>query len=281
MKKWNLIVDIAKCENCHNCTLANKDEFVGNSFPGYAEEQPIHNSDWIKIERKVRGEGSMVEANYQPTMCNHCDNAPCMKAGADGSVKKRKDGIIIIDPVKAKGRRDLVDSCPYNAIWWNEKLEVPQIWIFDAHLLDQGWKEPRCAQSCPTRAFEAVKISDEEMKKRVTQDNLTVSQPELKTRPRVYYKNIQLMESEFLSGSVVSSTNDVSDCVGDAKVILCKGEEELATTTTDFFGDFKFDGLRPNSGQYTLKISHPKYGNALQQTELVESRYVEDILLEM
>jgi len=26
MKKWNLIVDVAKCTNCNCCTLANQDE---------------------------------------------------------------------------------------------------------------------------------------------------------------------------------------------------------------------------------------------------------------
>ena len=157
MDKWNLIVDVARCENCHNCTLAAKDEHVGNDFPGYAAPQTVHGEGWIKIQRKVRGATSMVDVAYLPTMCNHCDNAPCLRAGGDGAIHKRKDGIVIIDPEKAKGRRDLVDACPYGAIAWNEEAQLPQIWIFDAHLLDQGWKEPRCAQVCPTGAMEAFK----------------------------------------------------------------------------------------------------------------------------
>ena len=36
MKKWNLIIDVALCEGCHNCSLAAKDEHVGNDFPGYS-----------------------------------------------------------------------------------------------------------------------------------------------------------------------------------------------------------------------------------------------------
>ena len=40
MKKWNLIVDVEKCENCYNCFIATKDEHVGNDFPGYAAPQP-------------------------------------------------------------------------------------------------------------------------------------------------------------------------------------------------------------------------------------------------
>ena len=67
----------------------------------------------------------MIDVAYVPTMCNHCDNAPCVAKGG-GAVTKRDDGIVIIDPVKAKGRKDLVETCPYGHIWWNEELQVPQ-----------------------------------------------------------------------------------------------------------------------------------------------------------
>ena len=36
MSQWNLIIDVALCENCSNCVLAAKDELVGNTFPGYS-----------------------------------------------------------------------------------------------------------------------------------------------------------------------------------------------------------------------------------------------------
>ena len=123
MKKWNLIVDVENCTNCNVCTLAVQDEHVGNSFPGYAEEMPKHGHRWIEIMRKERGAGSATDVAYLPTMCQHCDDAPCMKAAPD-AVSKRPDGIVIIDPVKAKGRKDLVGSCPYGAIWWNEEKQV-------------------------------------------------------------------------------------------------------------------------------------------------------------
>ena len=42
MKKWNLIVDVAKCTNCNCCTLANQDEHVGNEFIGWLHFQPIY-----------------------------------------------------------------------------------------------------------------------------------------------------------------------------------------------------------------------------------------------
>jgi hypothetical protein len=84
MSKWNLIVDVPLCENCHNCTLAAKDEHVGNDFPGYAAPMPKRGHDWIRIERKVRGSAPMVDAVYLPKMCNHCDDAMRAQAQAEG-----------------------------------------------------------------------------------------------------------------------------------------------------------------------------------------------------
>ncbi|NIB43392.1 oxidoreductase [Pseudomaricurvus alkylphenolicus] len=280
MQKWNLIIDVAKCENCHNCTLSSKDEHEGNDFPGYAAAQPRHGAEWIKIKRRVRGEGTMVEANYQPTMCNHCDDAPCLAAGVDGAVRKRDDGIVIIDPDKAKGRKDLVETCPYNAIHWNEELQLPQVWIFDAHLLDQGWKAPRCQQSCPTKAIEAVKITDGQMNARVAREKLRVLRPEFEAKPRVYYKNLHLMDTEFLGGSVQCRINDQIECIEGAEVKLLRDNCELAKVMTDVFGDFKFDGLEPGSKDYTLKVSHPSYGSASVTADLPNSRYIDNILLE-
>ena len=111
MKKWNLIVDVAECTNCNLCTLAAMDEYVGNDFPGYSAPMPRHGHKWIDILQKERGQVPTIDIAYVPTMCNHCDNAPCVAKGG-GAVSKRDDGIVLIDPVKAKGRKDIVDVLP-------------------------------------------------------------------------------------------------------------------------------------------------------------------------
>jgi hypothetical protein len=54
-KKWNLIVDIARCNNCRVCFIAVKDEHIGNDFPGYAAAQPAQGHNWLDIRRKERG----------------------------------------------------------------------------------------------------------------------------------------------------------------------------------------------------------------------------------
>ena len=175
MKKWNLIVDVAECTNCNLCTLAAMDEYVGNEFPGYSAPMPKHGHKWINILQKERGQVPAVDIAYVPTMCNHCDDAPCIAKGG-GAVTKRDDGIVLIDPVKAKGRKDLVEACPYGHIWWNEELQVPQAWTFDAHLIDGGWRQTRGQQSCPTGAMRAICVDDVEMAKIAREQELEVVQ---------------------------------------------------------------------------------------------------------
>ena len=108
MKKWNLIIDVDNCTNCNMCTLASKDEHVGNAFPGYSAEMPKRGAEWIKIEKKERGQTPMIDIGYVPTMCQHCDDAPCMKVAKNNAITKRNDGIIIIDPEKSKGQKQML-----------------------------------------------------------------------------------------------------------------------------------------------------------------------------
>ena len=84
MKKWNLIVDVANCTNCNVCALAVQDEHVGNEFPGYAAEMPKHGHRWIEIKRRERAAPPVTDVAYLPTMCQHCDDAPCIAAAKDG-----------------------------------------------------------------------------------------------------------------------------------------------------------------------------------------------------
>lgn len=254
MKKWNLIIDVAECTNCNLCTLAAMDEYVGNEWPGYSSPMPKHGHKWIDILQKERGQVPMIDVAYVPTMCNHCDNAPCVAKGG-GAVKKRDDGIVLIDPVAAKGRRDLVDACPYGHIWWNEELQLPQAWTFDAHLIDSGWDKTRGHQSCPTGAMQAVKVEDDEMQRMVREQQLETLKPELNTRPRVYYRNLWRYSKCFIGGTISVKRGDDIDCVEGAKVVLRRGSSVVGEMVSDNYGDFKFDRLEENSGAYVVEIT--------------------------
>jgi len=197
-----------------------------------------------------------------------------MEAAENNAVVKRADGIVIIDPDKAKGQKHLVDACPYGAIWWNEEENVPQAWIFDAHLLDRGWKEPRCVQACPTGALRSLMVEDVEMKQVVEQEGLEVLKPELGTNPRVYYKNINRFSKCFIGGTIAAEVNGVDECLEKAIVTLNLDGHKLAESWSDPYGDFKFDDIAPGSGTYKIEISHPDHPSTSVEAELGESVYL-------
>lgn len=271
MAKWHMIIDVERCEDCNNCFLSCKDEHMDNDWPGYSVAQPRHGHRWMNIMRRERGQFPLIDVAYRPTPCMHCDSAPCIRAAKEGAVYKREDGIVIIDPEKGAGQKELVKSCPYGAIWWNQEKGVAQKCTFCAHLLDQGWKAPRCVQSCPTGALTVLFCDDSEMEGTASKEGLKVLHPEFKTKPRVYYRNLHRYERCFVAGSIAVQKQGVTDCVKDATVILRSSSGKVEEAISDLFGDFKLDNLEENSGRYTLEISHPDFNRKELEVEVTAS----------
>jgi Fe-S-cluster-containing dehydrogenase component len=280
MKKWNLVIDVSKCFGCQACAIACHDEYHGNEFPGYSASMAKRGQRWIDILQRERGQVPMVEVAYLPVTCNHCDDAPCVKAARDGAIRKREDGIVIIDPANAKGQRQLVGACPYGAIHWNEESQLPQAWPFDAHLLDRGWTRTRASQVCPTQAIRTVHAEDEEMQRMVKEEALEVLHPEYRTRPRVYYKNLDRWFKAFVGGSLAGSAGGVSECVEGAEVVLKQDGRRIAATRSDPYGDFKFGGLEEGSGRLRIEIIAARYADKAIEFELGASTYLGTIALE-
>jgi hypothetical protein len=109
---------------------------------------------------------------------------------------------------------------------------------------------------------------------------LEILSPELKTRPRVYYKNLYRFERCFIAGSAVVRREDVIDCAQGASAILIKKDRIVSEMHTDSFGDFKFDNLEPDSGNYRLEIAYKNIEKKTISIELTKSMSLEDIVLE-
>jgi Fe-S-cluster-containing dehydrogenase component len=262
MSKWNLIFDVERCNSCNNCVLATKDEYLFNRFEGYSEPAPRLGNLWLDLKRKERGAAPMMDVSHYLVACQQCDNAPCISAKTEGVVSKRADGIVVIDPVAGKGHKDIVETCPYGQIFWNEKEDLPQKWSFDAHLIDGGRKEPRCATVCPTGAIETVRIDDAAMQARAEAENLQQLRPELGTKPRIWYRHFDRINSLFLGGTVVRIKDGIEDCVEGLEVRLSHGGEIVSVIRTDAFGDFKFEPL--SAGDYQIEVLD-EVGNCVAQ----------------
>lgn len=256
-----LIIDITKCNGCHNCQIACKDEHAGNDWSPVARPQPLAGQFWTRVVDRVRGTVPKVKVTYNHTICQHCDDAPCIKACPNQAIYKRPDGIVIIDPLKCKGKKSCIEACPYEGvIYFNDELHIAQKCTFCAHLLDKGWKETRCSEVCPTGAF----TFGEEEDLRDLIARAEPLKPELPTRPRVFYIGLP---KRFIGGTVYDPEAD-EVIIGADVVIRDSLSGKTISAVTDDFGDFWVDGLKP--GHYFVTIQKSEYAGVKLKTDITE-----------
>lgn len=263
MTRFGVVIDVGSCIGCYNCQLACKDEHVGNEWPPYSASQPDTGHFWIKLTETERVFPQVVKVTYIPIMCMHCKDAPCVNTASDGAVYTRLDGIVIVDSVKAKGQRQIVDSCPYHAIYWNEQTEMPEMGgfaqkcTFCAHLLDNGFKQPRCVEACPTDAMTFGDMDDPESRiSRLNKSGITETmKQELGLDTAVRY--IGLPKS-MIGGSVIFG--DTGECGANVSVTVCDEAGREINNKTNNYGDFLVGDLAVGK-KYTVRLNHPKYSS--------------------
>jgi len=249
-----LVINYDLCNGCYNCQIACKDEHVGNDWSPIAKPQPDTGQFWNKVYDNVRGQVPKVIVTYEHSICLHCDDAPCVKACKQQAIYKRDDGIVIIDPQKCRGNQLCIEACPYdNVIYYNDSLDISQKCTFCAHLLDDGWEEPRCVDACPTEAFTFGDEDDPKIKELIAKASHL--KPELTdvVKPRVYFIGLP---KRFIAGALYDKEADeCTEGVTVKAINICTGKTSEATT--DSYGDFWLRGL--DSGEYTLLFEKSGY----------------------
>ncbi len=273
MTRYGMVMDVTRCNGCYNCFLACKDEHCGQARAGYAAAQPMTGQSWIRVTEHERGQFPRVKVDYTAVPCLHCDDAACVAAAADGAVYRRDDGVVLIDPEKAAGQTDIVQSCPHRLIFWNDAAQVAQKCTLCAHLLDEGYKEPRCVEACPTGALLFGDLDDPASpvaKAFAAADEL---RPEFGLADKVRFIGLP---AEFVAGCVVFGD---TDACGTGAVVTLMGDDGVArTTTADSFGDFAFDGLAKDT-TYTLTAAAPGYASSTCEVTTSRSINLGDIVL--
>lgn len=179
-KKYGFAIDLRKCVGCYGCQVVCKLE----------NDVPIGN---FRSAVKVRLDGnSYPDAKWRflPTLCNQCDNPPCVKAcPIPGATYKAEDGRVLIDKDKCDGCGYCVFACPYGARYVGPG-NVADKCDYCGHLLEQGLA-PACVQSCMGKAMFMGDINDprSEVSRLIAQnkDRIRVRKPEFNTKPTVFY----------------------------------------------------------------------------------------------
>jgi Fe-S-cluster-containing dehydrogenase component len=227
-----------------------------------------------------QGTGTKVRVDYVPILCQHCNSMACATAAPEGAVYRREDGIVIIDPEKAKGCREIVNACPYGVVYWNAESSLPQKCTLCAHMLDAGEKTTRCAEACPTGAlvFGDLEDPDSPVSRVLAEKAGKVEslKPEFGTGPGIKYIDLPKV---FIAGEVLFSDKP-DECANGISVSLAdRNGQVIHRTVTDFLGDFTFDGLEGNQ-HYVIKIDHDAYFPAEITVKTFASQNLGELVLQ-
>jgi Fe-S-cluster-containing dehydrogenase component/CRP-like cAMP-binding protein len=101
-----LVMDMAKCIRCGNCSLA--------CHKVHGQTRLVRRG--IHIERPVKPERAAIQSVLVPSVCMHCQDPECLTGCPTGAIARFPNGEIDIDPKTCIGCGDCATQCPYNAI---------------------------------------------------------------------------------------------------------------------------------------------------------------------
>ena len=183
-KKFGWVVDTRRCFGCHGCEVACKAE---NDVPlGKFIRQTIYHD----FERK----SGQVARIMVPMSCQHCEDAPCIKACPCGAMHKGPGGSVQVDYDSCSGHASCVDACPYGAIYIDPVANQAIKCHNCTHRVDVGM-EPACVTTCPSEALYFGDLNDPEspvskIKARIDAEedaSTETLRPEKKTSPRMEF----------------------------------------------------------------------------------------------
>lgn len=177
MARFGMLIDLRTCIGCHACSVACKSEFdvplgVFRDSVKYVEEDIYQ----------------MARRHFIPVLCNHCEDAPCLKACPTGAITRLENGEVVIDKGDCNLNRFCMAACPYGAIYVDPEENVAQKCTFCEHRTSEG-ADPACVEACPThcRIFGDLDDPDSEIAQRAADNPTTVWKEEAGTNPRVLY----------------------------------------------------------------------------------------------
>lgn len=181
-KKLGWFVDTRRCFGCHACEVSCKAE----------NDVPLGNFIRQTFTKDV-GEYPKVARMFMPMACQHCEDAPCLKACPCGALHKGVGGSVLVDYETCCGHSSCVDACPYGAIYMDPVAKQAVKCHNCYHRLEHDM-EPACVPTCPSEALYFGDLNDDESPISIAMKNAerdsgpaTQLRPEKGTKPRVWF----------------------------------------------------------------------------------------------
>lgn len=185
---YGMFIDLERCIGCQACAVACKienDPPLGKSFMNVKTVGGAHCDT-------PAGVYPNISMRWEPMLCMHCKDAPCLSVCPTGALYRRPDGIVVLneDECLGQGCRRCTFVCPYGVIEFNEAQNVMQKCNFCTQRVDVG-KQTACAEACVYEAifFGDLNDPDSDVSRAIERvgGQTRVMLPERGTDPVVYY----------------------------------------------------------------------------------------------
>jgi len=156
--KLTVYIDPSKCMGCRSCEMACAIEHsMSKDLFGAIQEKPTP---------KPRLKVVVADFFNVPMRCQHCEDAPCMKACPTGAISKTEEGFVVLNPNKCIGCLMCVMACPFGHPKYEPEYKVVLKCDSCVERVREG-KPPACVEACPTGAMKFGRLSDilEEVRK--------------------------------------------------------------------------------------------------------------------
>lgn len=132
-KRLAMVIDLQRCTGCGGCIISCKTE--NNVQKGNA---------WANKIVETSGKFPDTKFSFIPTLCNHCENAPCIKAcpRKPKVMYKGYGNITMYDLKRCIGCRSCIKKCPFGAISYHKK-EPHEDWKSNDVLIKGCTSSPR------------------------------------------------------------------------------------------------------------------------------------------
>jgi tetrathionate reductase subunit B len=187
-KKWGMALDVERCIGCHACSVACK---VENSVSLGSFRTKVYYYDFPAVNPHNNKE--TMKRSFLPTLCMHCEDAPCLSACPTEAISRGPDGIIRINESECDGNRDCIKACPYGAIHIDPVSKVADKCDLCSHRLAVDM-EPACVEVCPAEVYVFGDLNDPASKistfLKKNEKEISVLKPHENTKPSVKYRGI-------------------------------------------------------------------------------------------